>query len=85
MSKAAEFFEKASSDPALSAELKGIYERSLHDTIALGKKAGFDLTEADFTLPQGQLNDNVLSSVSGGMTGMDGTAALLFGLERKPV
>ena len=78
------FLEAAAQDPALVEALEKA--ETPDAVIALAKEAGFALTEADLaemTPPTGELSDDALEDVAGGMilnplTALGGLAALIF-------
>ena len=66
-----EFLQKASADDKLAKELQELQNEEDKDkvisrTIELAKDEGTSLTEADFEMPAGELDEEELMAVSGG-------------------
>ena len=57
------FLEAVSRDEALTAKVGSLGKEEL---IALAKELGITLTEADFSEPSGELDDDELDAVAGG-------------------
>ena len=57
------FLAKISENKALAEKTAKLDKEAL---LALAKELGFDLTEADFTKPEGELNENELTALAGG-------------------
>ena len=57
------FLEKVSADVELAKKAMQLDKDAL---IALAKELGFDLTDADFAKPEGEISLNELAAVSGG-------------------
>lgn len=64
------FLEAVSKDEALQAKVNALEsnkETAMADIIALAKELGIELTEADFAQPDGEISEDELAAVSGGM------------------
>lgn len=57
------FLEKVSADAALA---KKAMQLELADLIALAKELGFDLTDADFARPEGEISASEMEALTGG-------------------
>ena len=57
------FLTKVSEDNALTEKICQLDKEGL---VAAAKELGFELTEADFVQPSGELNDDELDAVAGG-------------------
>ena len=65
------FLEAVSKDEALQAKVNVLAsekETAMAGVIAIAKELGIELTEADFAQPNGEISEDELEAVSGGMT-----------------
>ncbi len=64
------FFEFVANDPELLEKAKQLKvedtEKAKEIAIAFAKENGFELTEADFEAPEGELSESELSGLAGG-------------------
>ncbi len=74
-----EFLELLEKNAELKEKIIALGENpAVADVIALAKKYGVTLTEADFAEEQGELSEDELDAVAGGVTNGVGCIGLLF-------